>query len=125
MSTVRALGLAATLAVTAHTLAVAPWAMSYFNPAVGGSEAAEWAMPAGWGEGMEEALAQMEDDIHARGEDCDDVEVGTPGWQSGFLRFSGCGSPTTDQAMADYVIIYVNQRQEDNDTAYTWLTAGR
>ncbi len=100
-----AAGLTATALLVAHAAWIAPWGLAYFNPLLGGSKTAERTILIGWGEGLElagEWIRQRE----APG--CE-VTVAFTHWtlSSAFP----CGTITGDTAAADYVVLYVHDRQ--------------
>lgn len=98
--------LAVALAVPVVTATVvAPWGMAYFNPLFGGALGAEDDLLIGWGEGLEQAGAAIEERESAR---CDHVTI----WTSYFIPNAfPCGSMVADPAEAEYVVLYVSARQ--------------
>jgi hypothetical protein len=102
---VGALACACAVVVSVHALIVAPWAHSYFNPALGGADRALELVPVGSGEGMEEAgemVAELADGH------CDGVTVrGYPivGAQDRCGRAAALGEVPT------YVVVYIRNSQ--------------
>ena len=85
---------------------VATYALSYYNPLLGGPSAARGAMPVGWGEGLERAAAFLND--RAGGD-----EVVTTTLYSEPLRanLDGISLPLGRFAEADVLVHYVNMEQ--------------
>jgi hypothetical protein len=110
-------GALAAAAVSAHTLAVAPWGIAYFNPVLGGSATAVQTVMVGWGEGLERA-----GDLIARREAgrCESVIVHSYRIASAYR----CGSLARYGDRPTYVVTYVSVRQRWPDR-YTKLVRGR
>ena len=100
-----------------HAVVVAPWGIAYFNPLLGGAETAERAILVGWGEEYDATEIVTR---HRRG-DCDGVTV------AGFAAVSalGCGTPAIDWDTADYVALYIAERQRMPDDDERALVRGR
>lgn len=93
--------------IVVHVLSLAPYAISYADPLVGGQEAAHRWIPLGWGEGIEQLGASIEERSGGR---CDEVTVATSwflpdavtcGSQVGWEWTRGAGE------RPDYAIVYV------------------
>ncbi|MGE0519700.1 MAG: hypothetical protein AB7P78_11960 [Candidatus Binatia bacterium] len=96
--------LAVALAV-AHAVWVAPWGLAYFNPLLGGSRVAERAVIIGWGEGLEIAGEQ----IRRREAPRCDVKIALK--YHAIRSAFPCGTTIPDLKAADYVVLYISQRQ--------------
>lgn len=111
-------GLAALLLV--NTLVVAPYNLSYFNPLLGGSQAARKTLLVGWGEGLEQAGEIIE--RHEGG--CTNARVAVHyRIKAAFV----CERPVTLSQLptlqrGDYIVIYVNYEQR---AQAKWLRALR
>lgn len=105
----------------ANSFLVVPWGMAYFNPALGGASAAEEAVTVGWGEGLERAVAIVEDQ---EGEDCGEVTVAAPQWTRRLVGWLGCET-TANTDTARYVVLYIYDRQRMSDTEINELSEGR
>jgi hypothetical protein len=113
-------GVLAALALGAHSFAVAPWGLAYFNPALGGPKVAERTILVGWSEGLERAgrfIARRE------AGHCDSVTISAPGLQDQFpcgtlVRGPGHPDPT-------YVVVYVSERQRAPPAAIAGAVADR
>jgi hypothetical protein len=87
-----------------------PYYLSYYNPLLGGIQRAVREVPVGWGEGLEQAAAWLNDQP-----DADHLRVAA--WYSDifFPYFVGervsFSSNGKSQLTADYVVFYVNQVQ--------------
>jgi hypothetical protein len=93
-------GLVAAGALVTFSASVAPWGLAYFNPALGGADAAERTILVGWGEAARLAVDEV---LVLEGGHCKGVRL------AGVLRSNG--TPVTDVDGATYVAVYVNQRQ--------------
>lgn len=86
-----------------------PYYLAYFNPLMGGLSRAVETTLVGWGEGMEEAAAYLN-----QRSDADQVYVASVPAQTFLPYFKGMGENfyTNDVALrADYVVLYVSQLQ--------------
>ncbi len=82
--------------------------LAWYNPLAGGAAAAEAALPAGWGEGTEQAAAYLAAQPAAA-----DLTVASEGMVSLLPDFPGriVRARGQDCATADYVLVYVFDRQ--------------
>jgi hypothetical protein len=90
-------------------VAAYPYYLAYFNPLMGGLPRAIESTLVGWGEGMEEAAAYLNQ--HS---DADQMYVAAVPAQTFLPYFKGTGENfyTNDVALrADYVVLYVSQVQ--------------
>jgi len=106
-----ALGVAAVLTVAGRTsLPYAPHFLSYYNPLLGGGEAAAEEMPVGWGEGVDLAA----DYLNGVG-DAPELKVAT--WAVAGLAplFDGQVLPLSEDnvPIADYILLYLGDVQAD------------
>jgi hypothetical protein len=114
----RHVGLAGVLAavlVGIHSLAVAPWGLGYFNPALGGADVAQDTVLVGWGEGMEQAalfIDQRED------RPCEEVTVAA-------LPHLSCGRRVNWFENPQYLVIYVSERQRMEPAMREWYIRDR
>jgi hypothetical protein len=99
----------AAVVLGAHAAVQAPWGIQYFNPLLGGIEAAERTMLIGWGEGLGEAGSVIEE---REAPHCD-IEVALIYHliQSAFP----CGTTVTTPTEADYLVLYISERQRMTD----------
>ncbi len=93
-----------------------PYVLTYYNPWLGGYAGAVERVPVGWGEGLEQAAAWINQQPQA-----DSVRVSSwygdivqPYLHSHMSSFSSSGK---GQLGADYVIFYINQRQRQKPSA--------
>jgi hypothetical protein len=100
-----AVGVAAAALLTLHAVWIAPWGLAYFDPLLGGGTTAERATLVGWGEGLEIAGEW----IRQREAPSCDVKIGLKYYT--LTSAFPCGTTTNNLAAADYVALYVNQRQ--------------
>lgn len=104
-----------------HSVAVAPWGNAYFNPILGGGATAERAHLVGSGEGLDVAGDLIRDREADR---CDDVLIWTYDIRDAFP----CGRLTSQKdnhSRADYVVLYINQRQRQTPALLEALTEDR
>jgi hypothetical protein len=101
-----------------NTVVVAPWSLAYFDPMLGGSRVAEHSVLVGWGEGLEEAGAV----IAKRERPACAVKVAVL-YQ--LWKAFPCGETVTRAAKADYVVLYINDRQRLDAAALRRLRRGR
>jgi hypothetical protein len=90
-------------------LAAYPYYLAYFNPLMGGLSRAVETTLVGWGEGMEQAAAYLN-----QRPDADELTVASVPAQTflPFFRGEGENFYTNDVALrADYVVLYVSQLQ--------------
>jgi hypothetical protein len=92
-----------------NTLVIAPYNLSYFNPALGGSQAARRTLLVGWGEGLEQAGEIIERDQGG----CTHVRVAT---HYRIQRSFVCERPVplsqlNDLRPGEYIVLYVNYEQ--------------
>ncbi len=119
----------ATVALAAYSVAVAPWGLAYFNPALGGGAVAEHKLLIGWGEGLEQAGALIRQREAGR---CDTVRIHSfyvpAAFECGSLVSMAVG-PDADElaaaAGATYVVLYVSDRQTRPATYLDELVRGR
>ena len=94
-----------------------PYYITYYNPLLGGSRVAEEAMFVGWGEGLEEAAAWLNEQPDA--ENLNVISWYAEGPLSYYFRGNkitvafGSRMPWLD---VDYVVLYINQIQRDIPT---------
>jgi 4-amino-4-deoxy-L-arabinose transferase-like glycosyltransferase len=112
---VLALGLVALHGIfTARTY---PYYITYYNPLLGGSRTAEEVMFVGWGEGLEEAAAWLNEQPNA--ENLNVISWYAEGPLSYYFKGNkitvayGSRMPWLD---VDYVVLYINQIQRDIPT---------
>ena len=94
-----------------------PYYITYYNPLLGGSRVAEEAMFVGWGEGLEEAAAWLNEQPNA-----DNLHV-VSWYAEGPLSYYFRGNKITVSYGSrmpfldvDYVVLYINQIQRDIPT---------
>jgi hypothetical protein len=121
-------GLAA-VALAASSVAVAPWGLAYYNPALGGGAAATRTMLVGWGEGLEQAGALIERREAGR---CDTVTIHAyyvpAAFPCGSLVSMAVGPDAEELAAAArtaYVVLYVSDRQTRSPAYLAELVRGR
>lgn len=98
-------GWVAAAVLGAHAIWVAPWGLAYFNPVLGGAEAAQRNVLVGWGEGLELAGARI---AELEAPACD-VVVAV--YYYNLHNAFPCGTTTKTPSEADYLVLYVNHRQ--------------
>jgi hypothetical protein len=111
-------GALATLVVGVHSLAIAPWGLAYFNPALGGAPVAEHAILVGWSEGLEGAGRFIARREAGR---CDSVTIAGPG----FRDLYPCGTLVSSTEDPTYVVVYVSERQRWEPARLAALVADR
>jgi hypothetical protein len=115
-------GLLASLAIV-NTVSVAPWGLAYFNPALGGSRAGDYALTVGWGEGFEEAVAMVKEQ---EGGSCGDATIAGPMFTADFTRYWECPQRLNQPSRtATYYILYVAAKQRLDDAGIERVTKGR
>ena len=89
-------------------ISVAPYPLSYYNPFVGGGQAAERVMLVGWGEGLDQVAAYLNAQPNAQ---ASRIAIYYPQ----VLNFQGMVAGTlhrfNDRVPTDYVVDYVNASQ--------------
>ena len=89
-----------------------PYYLSYYNPLVGGSRAAEWALLVGWGEGIDQPARYLNELPGV-----EEMKVATR-YRSAFgplFRGRTLEMDDYDPATLDYYLLYLNQIQRDLD----------
>jgi hypothetical protein len=101
-----------------HTVVIAPWGIAYFNPLLGGRHTAEKAIDVGTGEGLEQVDAHMR---RLADGDCDGTTV------TGYLAAATvtCGHLVQTPAEADFVLLYVSERQRLSPETLATYVRGR
>jgi hypothetical protein len=119
----------ATVALAVSSVAVAPWGLAYFNPALGGGAAATRTVLIGWGEGLERAGALIETREAGR---CRTVTIHAyyvpAAFRCGSLVSMAVGSDAEELAAAGrarYVVLYVSDRQVRSPAYVAALVSGR
>lgn len=114
-------GAAAVAFVLLHSVAVAPWGNAYFNPVLGGGSTAERVHTIGSGEGLDVAGDFIQEREAHR---CNDVLIWTYEIRDAFP----CGHVTSQRNRSDraeYVVLYINQRQRQPPAFLEKLTENR
>ncbi len=102
-------GLVTAVGIGVYSLAIAPWGLAYFDPALGGAAVAERTVPVGWAEGFERAGQFI---ARRQGGNCDEVTILAPRSQVPPAQdIFPCGVRTGTPEDATYVIVYVSVRQ--------------
>ena len=93
---------------------VYPYHLAYYNPLLGGGQAARWAVFVGWGEGLDRAAAYLNDKP---------IVLEAPTVASAYHRvlqahLIGNGAMPLERAeLADYIVPYVNGLQRGEEAA--------
>lgn len=101
-------------------LSTFPYYLSYYNPLMGGGQAAPKVMQIGWGEGLDQAARYLKEKDHSRG-------LRVLSWYAlgsvsyyfpGEVRYMGSGQVIDEHEWdklktSDYAIVYINQWQRN------------
>jgi 4-amino-4-deoxy-L-arabinose transferase-like glycosyltransferase len=110
----------ALLAQGAFVLWHHPYYLAYYNPLLGGIDAAQRALPLGWGDGMNLAA-----DYLNQKDGVEDLIVATGGMPGFAPLFQGQVLPITERGLAtsDYAIVYVSDVQQQSAAALRFANA--
>ncbi len=102
----------------AFVLSFHPYYLAYYNPLVGGTTVARSILPVGWGEGMEQVAAYLNEKVDGR-----DLIVASNGNPGLATRFKGSAVELTERgaAISDYVVLYVSDMQQGSPLVQPWL----
>lgn len=99
-----------------------PYYLAYYNPLLGGGPAARRAMVVGWGEGLDIVTSYL----NAK-PDAERLTVAGfyPRVMSAQFKGSVLSDKQYDEAMADYIVLYVNAEQRDLANRLRTVTRGK
>jgi len=110
----------ALLAQGAFVLWHHPYYLAYYNPLLGGIDAARRVLPLGWGDGMNLAA-----DYLNQKDNVDELLVATAGMPGFAPLFQGQVKPLTERGVAtsDYALVYVSDVQQQSAAARRFANA--
>jgi len=105
---VAGVALVATALLVAHTAVLAPYAVSYVNPLVGGQRRAESTILLGWGEGTERLALTV---VDREGAGCATTRVAAAQRLRAAIPCAELSGLSPDVRLYDYVIVYITLKQ--------------